>query len=350
MVKGGVYYFLGSRTPANRSPTSINIVSVKPKLIVIVGPTASGKSELAVKLAKKINGEIISADSRQIYRWLDIGTGKVPGTWRPSLTIVLIRSYKNYSKFVYKGIPHHCIDFVPPKKTFTVAEYKKCAEAAIEDITRRGKIPILVGGTGFWIDAVVYGLNFPQVPPNPKLRKKLGEKSAEELLKILRKLDPARAKTIEQKNPRRIIRAIEIAKSLGKVPKFHRKSPYYALWIGLTSSYEASSYEASPHKTARKINLRIKQMVSGGLVQEAKKLLQRGVSRKRIKEFGFEYRAALDFIDKKISHRELQGRLVRDTTKYASRQMTWWKRNREIGWIKNDKEAERLISRFLRPT
>lgn len=296
----------------------------KRKVIVIVGPTASGKSELAVKLAKKFNGEIISADSRQVYRGLDIGTGKVPGAWRAPSTIIPLRSYKNDGKFFYKGIPHYCIDFVSPKRTFTAAEYKKCAEAAITDIASRGKIPILVGGTGFWIDAVIYDINFPQVPPNKKLRRRLEKKSAAELLKILQRVDPERAKTVEQKNPRRIVRAIEIAQTLGKVPKIKRRSPYNALWIGLKPSYKLLSY---------KIKGRVKEMLRRGLPRETKKLLKRGVSRKRIKEFGFEYRAALDFLDKKTGRKELIDRLIKDTEDYARRQMTWWKRNSNIQWF-----------------
>lgn len=297
----------------------------KPKLIVIVGPTASGKSELAVKIAKKIGGEIISADSRQIYRGLDIGTGKIHGSWHISSTIISLRSYKNGSKFIYKGIPHYCIDFVSPKKIFSAAEYKKCADTAIQDINSRGKIPILAGGTAFWIDALVYDLNFPAVPPNLKLRKKLAKKTPQELLFILKKLNPERALTIEQKNPRRLIRAIEIAKKLGKVPKIQKRFPYNALWIGLIPNRETLS---------RSIKKRANKMIKEGLLRETKKLLSKGVSKKRIKELGFEYRAALDALEKKIGKVELLNRLTQETLDYARRQMTWWKRNPDINWIK----------------
>lgn len=280
-------------------------------LIVIVGPTASGKSELAVKLAKKFKGEIISADSRQVYQELDIGTGKVSGKWK--------------SFFIYKKIPHHCIDFVSPKKIYTVAEYKKCADTAIQDINNRGKIPILAGGTAFWIDTLVYDLNFPSVPPNLKLRKKLAKKTLQELLRMLEKLDPERARNIEQKNPRRLIRAIEIAKKIGKVPEIQKHSPYNTLWIGLIPSREILSHS---------IKKRANRMIKEGLLEEIKKLIRKGVSKKRIKEFGFEYRAALDALEKKITRVELLNRLTQETLDYARRQMTWWKRNPEINWIK----------------
>ena len=285
-------------------------MTLKQKLIVIVGPTASGKSEFAVKLAKKINGEIISADSRQIYRGLDIGTGKVLGKWIKD-------------KFIYKGIVHHCIDFVSPKNIFTAAEYKKCAQRAIEDIMGRGKTPILVGGTGFWIDAVVFDLKLPEVPPNLKLRKKFEKKSSRELLEILKKLDPRRAKTVEQKNPRRLIRAIEIAKALGRVPVLKKREHYQATWIGIDPDRKTLE---------KKITHRASQMLKRGLVREVKNLLKKGITKKRIKEFGFEYKTVLDYLDKKVAYREIRSLLVRDTLRYARRQMTWFKRNKEIKW------------------
>ncbi len=282
----------------------------KHKLIVIVGPTASGKSELAVKLAKKLNGEILSADSRQVYRGLDIGTGKVPGIWKNGV-------------FVYKNVPHHCIDFVSPKKVFTVAEYKKCAESAIQDISYRGKIPILVGGTGFWIDSLIFDLNLPEVPPNPKLRRTLEKKTTGELLKILKKLDPRRAKTIEQKNPRRLIRAIEIATKLGKVPPVKKQDRYNATWIGLNPRLEILK---------QKIVLRTSQMIKKGLIQETQNLRQKGIPIKRIREFGFEYKTALDYLNKKLNYKEIHLNLVKNTLHYARRQMTWFKRTKEIRW------------------
>lgn len=325
----------------------------EPKVIAIVGPTASGKSELAVKLAKKLNGEIISADSRQIYRGLDISTGKVTGQWviprqarrivRPGSLQVKNTARAKSRTYVYKNIPHHCIDFVSPKRTYTVAEYKKCAEAAIKDITGRGKFPILVGGTGFWIDAVVYDLNIPEVPPDLDLRKQLEKKSAEELLKILRKLDPRRAKTIEQKNPRRLIRAIEIAKILGKVPTVKKRSPYNTLWIGINPAKDV---------LRKRISSRIEKMIKRGLIKETKKLLRQGVSRKRTRELGFEYRLALEAANRELSIKELREKLLSETLRYARRQETWWRRNRAIHWISspfhlNGTNIRRTLARFL---
>ncbi len=307
-------------------------------LIVIVGPTAAGKSELAVRLAKKFNGEIISADSRQIYRGLDIGTGKVAGKWVKKNVPSSKRSRITWNIFIHQRIPHYCIDFVSPKKTFTVAEYKKCAETAIRDIAGRGKLPILAGGTGFWIDSVVYDLNLPAVPPNPPLRKRLEKKSARELLKILQKLDPERAETVEEKNPRRLIRAIEIAKAIGRVPKLRKRPPYRTLWIGLNPPGGVLE---------KRIKARIKKMIAAGLIAEVKNLLRKGLHQKRIREFGFEYRAGLAYLEGQLALAALRTKLISGSLRYARRQMRWFMHNTEIYWIKRPAEAENLLQKFL---
>ncbi len=266
----------------------------KPKVIVILGQTATGKSALAVKIAKKVNGEIISSDSRQVYKKLDIGTGKI-------------------SKREMKGVPHHLLDVANPKKKFTVAEFQKLAIYAIDDIIRRGKTPIICGGTGFYIDAVTRGVVFPEVPPNPKLRKQLVTKSAIALFVTLQKLDPERAKNIDSKNKVRIIRAIEIAKALGKVPHLAVKPPSYKfIKIGLYLPTD---------KLKKNIEKRVKKMFQAGLLNEIKKLKKAGVSDKRLKELGFEY------------YKPTLEKVINGTLQYAKRQMTWFKRDPEIKWI-----------------
>lgn len=305
----------------------------KPRLVVIVGPTASGKSELAVAIAKKHNGEVISADSRQIYRGLNVGSGKVAGRW-------LAPGFRGLTskKFIYKGVPHHCIDCVPPKKIYTVADYAECARRAIADSVSRGKLPILAGGSAFWIDAVVRGLHIPAVPPNPRLRKKLARRSAEELFAALRKLDPRRALAIEQKNPRRLIRAIEIARALGKVPRLKKQSFYRALWLGVCPP---------PETLKKRIERRVQAMIQKGLVKETGRLLEERVSKKRIREFGFEYQRALEALEKKISARNLREALVAETLRYGRRQMAWFKRNGEILWVAKPHEAETSVQHWL---
>jgi tRNA dimethylallyltransferase len=288
----------------------------KKQVIVVLGQTATGKSNLAVKIAlghshgqgKPIKGEIVSADSRQVYKGLNIGTGKI-------------------TKKEMKGVPHHLLDVANPRDKFTVAEYQQKAIYAIADIIKRGKIPILCGGTGFYIDAITKGVVFPEVPPNLKLRKLLENKNEAELLKILKKLDKDRAKNIDVKNKVRLIRAIEIAKALGKVPKIKTKKPEYKfIKIGLYLPEE---------KLKKKVEKRVKKMFDQGLLKEIDKLKKMGVSEKRLKEFGFEY-------DKPTYEK-----VVKETLKYAKRQMTWFKRDKEIKWFDSSKISEKEILDYL---
>lgn len=272
---------------------------MKQKVIVILGQTATGKSALAVEIAKKINGEIISADSRQIYKNLNIGTGKI-------------------SKKEMQGITHHLLDVENPKRKFTVAEYQKKAIYAMADIIKRGKIPIICGGTGFYIDAITEGILFPEVPPNYPLRKKLALVSDRTLMLKLKKLDPERAKNIDSKNKVRIIRAIEIAKALGKVPKITEEiPPYKFVKIGLY---------LPPEKLKKKIQKRVKKMFKNGLLEEIEELKKSGVSDKKLKEFGFEY------------WKPTKEKVIKETLKYAKRQMTWFKRDKEIRWLDASKK------------
>ena len=278
------------------------------KIVVILGQTATGKSDLAVKIARKINGEIISADSRQVYEGLDIGTGKI--------------TMKDM-----RGITHHLLGVANPKKKFTIVNFQKLENEKIKEILKRGKTPIICGGTGFYIDAVTKGVIFPQVPPHIKLRKNLDKKSTSELFKILKKLDSARAKNIkkknEQKNKVRLIRTIEIAKALGKVPKITEVLPQYKfIKIGLYLPSEILK---------KKIETRVKKMFakknSGGLLNEIKKLKKSGVSEKRLRELGFEY------------FHPTPDKVIKQTLKYAKRQMTWFKRDKEIKWFTNSSDA-----------
>ena len=273
---------------------------------MILGPTASGKSALAVKMAKKINGEIISADSRQVYKGLDIGSGKI-------------------TKKEMGGVPHYCLNIISPKKIFTVVDFKKRADKAIEEIFAKNKTPIIVGGTGLYIQAIVDNIVLPEVKPDWKLRKELEKKTTEEMFKMLKKLDPERAKNIDAKNPRRLIRAIEIAKALGKVPNLAVKPPSWgSLQIGLKLPDEILK---------KNIEKRIKKMLKSGLVAETKKLRKSGLSWKRIYELGFEYRYPALFLRGEISKDEMLAKMLIENWQYAKRQMTWFKRDKRIKWI-----------------
>lgn len=285
---------------------------VKPKLIVILGPTASGKSEMAVKIAKKFNGEVVSADSRQIYKGLDIGTGKISPEER-------------------QGVPHHLLDIVHPKQRFTVVQYKKLALNTINQIQKRGKLPILCGGTGFYIQAVVDRIEIPQVKPDWNLRKKLEKKPAAKLYQILKKLDPQRAKTIEKKNPRRLIRAIEIAKKMGKVPLLKRKAlAYPVLMIGI---------KIAKNELRKRIKKRTEKMMKTGLENEAKKFFKKEI---------IGYQEWKDYFAGKITRQEVADLIQTHTLQYAKRQMTWFKKDKRIKWVKNQKQAEKLVKEFLK--
>lgn len=290
------------------------------KIFVVVGPTASGKSELAVKLAKKYNGEIISADSRQIYRGLDIGSGKVEGKWKQGT-------------FVYKNIPHYLIDQVSPRGQYSVAKFQKQATKLIADVQQRGKLPIICGGTGHWIDAVVFAQVLPAVKPNTKLRAKLNQMSVKQLFAKLQKLDPERAKTIDSKNPRRLIRALEIVLSTGNpVPKTKVVQKYDALWLGTNHDKETLH---------DKIEKRLKSRLKQGLIKEVTKLHEQGLSWKKLESFGLEYKFVALYLQNKLSEAEMKEQLLRAIKQYAKRQLTWWKRNQEIHW---SVEPEKLLT------
>jgi tRNA dimethylallyltransferase len=291
----------------------------KPKIIVIVGPTASGKSELAILIAKKFNGEIVSADSRQVYRGMDLGTGKI-------------------TKKEMQNIKHHLLDVASPKRTFTVMRYVKLAQRVIAKILKRKKLPIVCGGTGFYIQALVDGILLPQVPPNYALRKTLEKKSLAELFKMLQEKDPERALTIEKKNKRRIIRALEIVEALGKVPKLTAKPLYEPLFIGIYKS---------PEELRSRIKMRLLKRLKKGMIAEVKRLRKDGISWQRLENFGLEYKYIALYLQKKLSYEEMLSGLEAAIWHYAKRQMTWFKRDKRIHWIQSPKEAILLVQKFL---
>lgn len=292
----------------------------KQKIIVILGPTASGKSDLAVKLAKAFNGEVISADSRQVYRGLDIGTGKI-------------------TKKEMAGIPHHCLDIASPKKNFDVVQWKEKADKAVHDIIKRGKLPIVCGGTGLYIKALVENVTYPDVAPDWKLRKKLEKKTTEQLFVMLKKLDLARAQTIDPHNPRRLIRAIEIVKRTRKaVPEKNAEPLYSALLLGV---------KKSDAELKKRIHARLLSRIKKGMVAEAKKLHDSGVSWKRMDELGLEYRYLALYLQGKMTKQEMIDELDTKIGQYAKRQMTWFKKMTRVRWVKTEQHARREIKNFI---
>lgn len=297
------------------------IENAKPKLIVILGPTASGKSALAVELARRLNGAVISADSRQVYRNLDIGTDKT-------------------AKKEMRGVPHFLLDVAGPKRPYTAARYAKDAVRAVRGVLARGNVPIVCGGTGFYIDALLYGTPFPAVPPNPAFRRMMEQRSTEALFFELKKHDPDRAASIDPQNRHRLIRALEIVAETGAPVRPLVKTPRYAaLKIGV----------AIPRAIlAQNIRARLTRDLRRGLIGEVRRLRRGGLSWKRLDELGLEYALVARYLRGEIKdERELEELLGSAVIRYAKRQLTWFKRDTEIHWIRSPREALALARRFL---
>ncbi len=311
---------------------------MKQKVIAIVGPTASGKSSLAVTVAKKFGGEIISADSRQIYKGLDIGTGKVSRDKASTKNLKL-----KTRVFLHSHIPHHLLDIWNPRKVVSVSEFKQKAEVAMNAITARGNLPIVCGGTGFYIDTFLFNRELPQVEPSTLLRAKLEKLSTEKLAIKLQKLDPRRAKEIDLRNRVRIIRALEIIDALGAVPALSESAPYDVLFIGLKPK----------EKWLRaKIKTRLLERIQKGMVREVHNLHKSGLSYKRMEDLGLEYKYLALFLQKKISKNEMISELEKAIWHYSKRQITWFQKNKKIIWLdpelkSTEAKAQTLVKKFL---
>ena len=288
------------------------------KLLIILGPTASGKSDLAVKIAKLFNGEIISADSRQVYKEMNIGTAK------PSKC----------------NIQYHLLDVIEPNKRFSAAQYKELACNAIKDIQNRNKLPILCGGTGLYISSIIEDWQFPKVPPQEKLRKELEEKSVKELFKIYQKLDTEGAKSIDKKNKRRLIRAIEVCKANNKPFWQQRKSGkslFNTLLIGI---------ELPKEQLRERIAKRIKKMIKMNLETEVKVLFKKYGWIPSLQTIG--YQEWKEYFNNKLNKKEVQDLIELRTIQYSKRQMTWFKKMKDIQWIGKPEQAIKLTKLFLK--
>lgn len=268
------------------------------KLLVILGPTATGKSDLAVQLALKFDGEVVSADSRQVYRGMDIGTGKI-------------------TQAEMHGVPHHLLDVAEPTENFSVANYQELAKAVIADIVSRGKLPILCGGTGLYIKAIAQNSELPKVPPDYALREDLDTWETEDLVVELERLDPNRAENIDKANRRRLVRAIEIARAIGPVPELIESSAYNTLYIGL---------QVHGPVLKERINKRLLARIDSGMVDEVERLHTSGVSWKRFESFGLEYKYVAMFLQKTLTREQMIIKLESEIWQYAKRQMTWFKK------------------------
>jgi len=300
--------------------------------LIITGPTGVGKSKIAVELALKINGEIISTDSMQIYKGMDIGTYKI-------------------KKEEMKGVKHYMLDIVSPDENFTVADFKKLAEKYMDEIKQKGKIPILAGGTGLYIDSIIKGL-FALEKKDTKLRDKLNkiydEKGLDYLVALLKKKDREAAELIDLKNPRRVIRALEILltnkKKLKELRKLTEQTKYDDDYLIFVLTMERKQlYE--------RINKRVDIMFNNGLIQEVSRLLENGVKRNSTSMQAIGYKQVIDFTTKNIfdNIEKIKDNIKKATRNYAKRQITWFKKYKEAIWLDiTNKTKEEVISEILK--
>ncbi|MFZ2681528.1 MAG: tRNA (adenosine(37)-N6)-dimethylallyltransferase MiaA [Patescibacteria group bacterium] len=308
-----------------------------PKILAVVGPTASGKTDIGLALARAFEGEVIAADSRTIYRGLDIGTAKPVGE---RILGGDLKQMAGEKPLMVEGIPHWGLDITDPDKTFSVAEFQAYADIKIAEILERGHVPILVGGTGLYIRAVIDRPNFTAVPPDDTLRVELATLSNAELMTEIAERDPDTAATIDEDNRRRLERAIEILRATGKTLAETQKfdAPRYdALQLGIEIEREV---------LYARIDERVDGMIAGGLVDEVRELRNKyGTNATAMTGIG--YRQICEFLDGKTKLRDAVTRIKFDSHHYAKRQETWFKRDDRIIWVRDAKSAVEVAQKFL---
>lgn len=297
---------------------------LKPNIYVIGGPTASGKSKLAVELAKRINGEIISADSMQIYKDMNIGTAKL-------------------TKEEMQGIKHHLLDFVSPEERYSVANFKTDAKIKIEEILKKGKTPIIVGGTGLYIDSMIYGIEFQDEKIDKEYREELNELAEKEGLERLyeeaRKIDPEAMKKISINDKKRIIRVLEIYHKTGKtkteVEKESRKNE-------IKYNYKMFAITMNREKLYERIEKRVDQMIEQGLIEEVQSILNRYHKFPTAMQ-GLGYKEVVEYLENKLTKEEMIEKIKKKTRHYAKRQLTWFRKNKETIWLDGEKPLEKNL-------
>jgi len=304
-----------------------------PKILAIVGPTGSGKTAMGIYLAKKFSGEVISVDSRQIYKEMSIGTAKVVGVWKKDIGGV---DYLDV-----EGVSHYGIDLVKPNKIFSVTEFKEYTLGTINHILKRGFLPILVGGTGLYFKAIIENLNIPKIAADEELRASLEKKSLEELGEELKKIDPESYKKIDLKNKRRLIRALEVFYSSGE--RFSAQQTkgdrlFDVLKLALSVERE---------ELYRRLDNRVEEQFEAGLIEETKNLIKEGYSDILPSMSGIGYKEVGLYLNKEVSLEKAKELIKFRTHDYARRQETWFKKDTEIKWTNPD-EAEDLVKQFLK--
>ncbi len=309
-------------------------MSKLPSLIAIVGPTASGKTGLALALAKRFDGALINADSRQLYRGMDIATNKF------GEEIVIQKTVGEETVYFIDGVPAHLLDLIAPDQSFSLAQYKALAVKKIQEVQAEGYFPILVGGTGLYVSAVVDNLDIPLAPPDPGLRARLEKESSSDLFAQLVKVDPPSAASIGPGNKRKLIRALEVYRTCGQPFSSLRKKgePLFdILQLGIHTERD---------ELYRKIDQRVEKMVKSGLIEETERLLRDyapslpSMSAVGYREIGYFLRSEMELGD-------AVQQIKFHTHQYARRQLTWFKRDQRIHWVKDYTEAEKLVSDFI---
>ncbi|MEK7501124.1 MAG: tRNA (adenosine(37)-N6)-dimethylallyltransferase MiaA [Patescibacteria group bacterium] len=303
-----------------------------PKLIVILGVTSSGKTDLAIKLAQKFKGEVVSADSRQIYKEFDIGTSKPPGHWM---------NLGGQRIYLAGGIPHHLVDIIDPKEDFTLADYKSLAVEKINEIVNKGRVPFLVGGTALYLKAVCENWDIPKVKPNLALRSRLERKNAADLFNELQKQDPEAAAVCGPKNKRRIIRALEVILATGRKFSEQRKKGrplFNTLKIGRPMPAD---------QLKNTVIQRTGGMLKAGLATEVKKLHER-YSWSLVPMQSIDYQEFRNYFERQRTLAETLELINKHHLDLARRQMTWFKKDKTINWIQNDTQAVELVQNFLK--
>ncbi len=303
-----------------------------PRAIFVVGPTSSGKTEVGLRLAKACNGEVINADSRQIYKGFDIGTGKPKGKRG---------KYQQHRTFLVDGVPHYLMDFLDPVETFTVAEWREKALVAIRGVSARGHLPIVVGGTGLYVKSLVDNLQFPRIEPQPALRQAFEKKPLSELVKLLLGLDPDAAQAVDLKNPRRVIRALEVATFTGK-PFTQQKK----LGKPLLDAFQVGVMWPR-QELYKRIDDSIDRMIEEGWPDEIREAQARGIPETAPAMTSIGYRELFKYIKGEEPLERALEMIKQSVHRYAKRQETWFKRDKRIVWCKNADEAVGRVSQWL---
>lgn len=301
---------------------------MKPIVYVIGGPTASGKSKLAVELAKRVNGEIISADSMQIYKEMNIGTAKV-------------------NKEEMQGVQHYLVDFVSPDERYSVSNFKKDAEKAIEEILEKGKTPIVVGGTGLYIDSLIYGIEFQNEEVDLEYREKLNkiadEKGLESLYKKAQEIDPEAMKKISINDRKRIIRVLEIYHKTGKTKT---EQELQSRKNEVKYEYKVFAITMDREKLYERIEKRIDFMIEQGLIEEVKQILEKYHTFPTAMQ-GLGYKEVVEYLEGSCTKEEMIEKIKKETRHYAKRQLTWFRKNKEIIWLDGEKSTDENVSIIL---